>query len=244
MRESPDPASFTSPAAWHHQTPSAEPPPSTDILWPNPPPCHLRRSSFDGPRSLVSLAAPSYLQLSASSPACSLATGPVLRSPHVSRFGYIILTFRSTIHLRHHRIHIPKSRLLTPLDLVASHARCRQDGHGHFPTHFPSPEDEATAPAFCPDRGQWSQGSAILILPAIRVEASPGRRPNFFGYLDGWNHRKWHQWHDRCEGSPESSEEGCAEARGGCWPVTKAAVADHVHGFGPALQQTMRRTLW
>ena len=53
-------------------------------------PRYRRRFLVDGPRQLSFFLAIVSLHLSASTPACSLLSGPVLRSPHVSRIGYLI----------------------------------------------------------------------------------------------------------------------------------------------------------
>lgn len=74
--------------AWHHHL-LCRASPSTDGHRRRSP-RHRRRFLVDGPRQLSFFLAIVSLHLSASTPACSLLSGPVLRSPHVSRIGYLI----------------------------------------------------------------------------------------------------------------------------------------------------------
>lgn len=64
-------------------------------------PRYRRRFLVDGPRHLSFLPAIVCLHFSASTPASSLVPGPVLRSPHVSRIGYLVDDVRSDdgVHL-------------------------------------------------------------------------------------------------------------------------------------------------
>lgn len=85
--------------------------PSTDGH-PRRPPRHPRYLLLFGLRNLVRLVSLSPLHLSASTPARSLSSGPVLRSPHVSRIGYYLIddvrsndVHLSSLNYRRHQSH-------------------------------------------------------------------------------------------------------------------------------------------
>lgn len=65
----------------------------TVVRWPSPDgsPRHPRDPQLLGPRCTVCLLSLAFVHLSASTPASSLLSGPVLRSPHVSRIGYYLI---------------------------------------------------------------------------------------------------------------------------------------------------------
>lgn len=210
----------------------------TVVRWPSPDgsPRHPRDSLLLRPRCLIYLLSFAFVHLSASTPASSLSSGPVLRSPHVSRIGYYLIDDVGSdgVHLSSLNLAAPYhtgSRVDDFLHLpqVASHYTGRlaarpqsSHGNGHHQTRLSPSQDEAATPAsgvsIRAERSQTTSTIPFLLFSFFCVETSPGVWSIGCGECHRRSHGEWRQWRVFFEqfqqqGFPNSTEKGCATNR-------------------------------